>query len=99
MSCNVVPASRGADVRRWSPSPPSVPGIYLFCNQQGWPASRLLVEPRFGRLAARVIGEDEWVHVRAMNGWWCLEEERRVEKQFMETDGADFRLVRLDWLP
>ena len=93
-----VSARRRADAGRWSPSPPSVPGIYLFCARQGYPVSRLLVEPRFGRLAARGIGEEEWAYVRAVNGWWYLEEERIVERQIMLTDGSEPDVMRLDWL-
>ena len=84
---------------RWSPYPPTVPGIYLYCKHQGAPVTRMIVEWWYGKLAARPIDGDESAPVRRMTGWWYLEEAVIPEKQVMETEGADAGLLELEWLP
>ena len=84
---------------RWSPYPPAVPGIYLYCRHQGARVTRYIVEAWYGNLAARPIDGDHPAPVRRMTGWWYLEDAVSPEKQVMETDGADSELIKLEWLP
>lgn len=93
-------ASRNGSQRRWSPHPPTAPGIFLFCPYQGAPLERFVVEQDTGRLRASHIGEGDWRPVRAMTGWWCREDESTgYTRQTMESDdGPEPDLMRLEWL-
>ena len=82
----------------WNPYPPATPGIYLYCAHQGAPVTRLLVEPWYGKLAARPLEGDKPIPVRRMIGWWYLEDAVTPEKQIMEGEGEDAELIELEWL-